>query len=137
MSKIWMIGACVMALSVAGAMAEGEVKAEKKAPAPKPELKELTLEGVVNKIENKKKDGTVTTALKLVMDDGSNVMLPKGKPGKDSPAASLESAIGLRVKVVGMGFEMEKKGKKVYGLRTITSAAKVEVPAAAAAAPTN
>ncbi len=137
MSKTWMIGACVVALSVAGALAEGDVKPEKKATAVKAQPKEMNLEGVINKIEHKKKDGTVFITLKLLLDDGTEVSLPKAKPGVESPAAKLESAIGLRVRIVGTGYEMEKKGKKICGFSTIKSAEKVEVPAAAAAAPTN
>jgi len=147
MSKIWMIGASLMAFSVAGALAEAETKQEAaplapakqelKALKPKSELKELSLEGVIHKIETKRKNGTVSTALKLVTDDGAVVMLPNDKPGKNDPAGGLESSVGLRVKIVGMGYESEKNGKKRCGLKTIKSVQKVEVPALPASAPTN
>lgn len=134
MNKIWMIGACVVALSVAGARAEGDVNPEKNPPASKPQLKELNLEGVIHKIEHKKQNGSVVITLRLVLDDGTLVSLPKGK---GALTANLESAIGLRVRIVGTGFEMEKNGKKRAGFQTIKSAEKVDVPAAAAATPAN
>jgi hypothetical protein len=142
MSKLWMIGVGVMALSVAGAIAQGEAKQEQ-APAdkprherkermPKPELKELSMEGVLQKIEQKKKDGTVATSLKLVTDDGTEVMLPKKAGGKDAPAIDMDSQVGSRVKVVGMGSESDKGGKKRCFLKSIKSMEKV-VPVAAPA----
>jgi hypothetical protein len=148
MSKLWMIGIGVMALSVAGAMAEGEAKQEapavdkpkheRKAEQVKAELKELSLEGVIQKIEHKRKDGQIATSLTLLTDDGTKVMLPKAGTGKAVPAVDLENMVGARVKIVGMGYEMERGGKKRCAIKTIKSFEKVvpvtaPVPAPAAA----
>ena len=145
MRKLWMIGAGIVSLSVAGALAQGDatqvapggdnVKHARHAEGPKPEMKELTLTGTVQKVEHKKKDGTVFTAFKLVTVDGIDVMLSKNPAAKNgAPAIDLESLVGSNVKIVGMGFEMDHNGKKMYHLNSITSAEKVGMPVAPAAA---
>jgi hypothetical protein len=130
MKKLWMIGAGVIALSISGVKAEDQAKpeapvvTEEKVRHAKPELKELTIEGVLQKSEHKKKDGTLSPLITLVTDDGAQVWLPK-----NGPEANLESLIGSRVKVVGTGYEMDRGGKKRIGLKSIKSVEKVVVPA--------
>jgi hypothetical protein len=146
MKKLWVIGASIVALSVGSALAEGDAgappvkKAKHEKPAaaadqPKPELKELTLTGTIQKIECKKKDGTVENVLKLVTTDGAEVMLPKTVKGKDGvPAVNLEELAGSNVRVVGMGYEQEKGGKRRCQLKEIKTVEKVGAPVAPAPA---
>lgn len=135
MKKTWLIGMGVVALAVGTALAEGEapavpkdkeVKKEAKAPAVKPELKDITVIGVVEKATDKK--GGESFLLKT--GDGVKVRLPKGKNTPD-----YASLLGATVKIAGKGYEMEKNGKKHCVLKTITSADKVEAPAQPAANP--
>lgn len=149
MQKLWIVGAGVVALSVAVAFAQddaGKAKHEKKADAPKAEkkvgeakpkaeapkveMKEMTVEGMLSKVEGKDKEGKPTTSLKMVTDDGTAVALPRMKAG-DAAAPNLENYAGSRVKIVGMGTEREAKGKKSILLKSIKTIEKVGAPAAA------
>jgi hypothetical protein len=151
MHKLWMIGVGVISLSVACAVAQDDAakaknekkadapKVEKKAgeakvkaDAPKVEMKEMTVEGMLSKVEGKDKEGKPTTTLKMVTDDGTAVALPRMKAG-DAAAVNLENHAGSRVKIIGMGTEREAKGKKSILLKSIKTIEKVGAPAAAPA----
>ncbi len=105
---------------------------QKVEPKAKPELKEITVTGAVSQQEKKNKKGETMTVFVLTSDDGTVVNLPKTGKGKGgAPAFKLEDYVGAKVKVVGMGFERENKGKKMVGLQKITTIDKVaEVPPA-------
>ncbi len=123
MKKTWWIGMSVLALSIGTALAEGDatasepVKKEVAAPAVKPELKDITAVGVVEKVTTKKGDDVFI----LKTEDGARIRLPKGKNAPDCA-----SMVGSKVKISGKGFEMEKKGKKQCVIRSISSIEKVE-----------
>lgn len=152
MQKVWTIGVGVITLSVAVALAQGDAagkvkhekkaegakvekkaegaKAEQKADKPKVELKEMTVEGMLTKVEGKGKDGAPVVSYKMATDAGVDVALPRVKAGEAS-AVNFENFAGSRVKIVGMGAEGESKGKKRIMLKSIKTIEKV----AAAAAP--
>lgn len=133
MKKALVMGMGMLVLSMAMAQAEGNAPAATKAPeakkeaAPvvKPELKDLTLVGTVEKKGSPKGDMYF-----LVMEDGTRARLPKGNDAPDFAAL-----VGAKVKVVGKGFELEKNGRKRIGLKSVTSTEKVADAPAAPAAP--
>ena len=143
MKKLLCLSAGIVAMSVFCATAEqaappaapdaagaAAVKAE---PSAKPEVKEITVTGTISQQEMKNKKGETITGFTLKSDDGTTVRLPKsGKAG--APAFKLEDYVGAKVKVTGMGYEREHKGKKMIGLQKITAIDKVvDAPAAAPA----
>lgn len=128
--KTWWIAGLIAAVITAttACAKDDEVKSlkhERKISAdPGADVKEYTLTGIVRNIEKKKKDGTVMMSwFVLVTEDGSEIHLPKG---------SVESMVGSKIKVTGMGCAVEKKGKNAMILKTITSIEKIgEVSGAA------
>lgn len=81
-------------------------------------LKEMTLTGVVTKLQNMKKDGTpFMTWFTLTTEDGVATHLPKGK---------IEEFVGMRVRLVGMGFDTVKRGKPARTIESITSIEKLD-----------
>jgi hypothetical protein len=149
MKKLLCLSAGIVALSVFCATAEevapppvpdatasNAVKAEQKSiTMSKPVLKEVTVTGTISQQEMKNKKGETVTMFIMKSDDGSTVRLPRsGKP--DSPTAfKLEDYVGAKVKITGMGYEREHKGKTMIGLQKIMTIDKVvDSPAAAPAA---
>lgn len=119
MKKLAVIGALVMAVAVVngGEKAKGKEAANGEKEAVAAPAIELTLSGKVEKVEKKKKDGTVfMTWYRLVGDDGVTTHLPKGK---------VEEYVGEKVKVTGMGSETKKKDKVERKLETIASIEKI------------
>ncbi len=133
MKKTWLIGVGVLTLAIGTAMAEGDAAAEPKAspkkeagaPAAKPELKDITVTGVIESVALK--EGKSGFGVKG--DNGEVARLPRGKGTPDYAAL-----VGVKVKVTGKGYEREKAGKKHYLLKSVTSVDKVpEAPAQPAA----
>lgn len=140
MKKLLCVSASVVAMAVfcataeeaapvadAAAPAVEKPKKEHKADMPKPELKEITVSGTVAKSEGQDKKGNPLVGFTLTTDDGTVVKLPKpAKPAKGAaPALNLADYVGAKVKVTGMGYEKEAKGKKVIGLQKITNIEKL------------
>lgn len=126
MRKLCMV-ACMMAMVAATtACAKDEpakdAKCEKKAKVEQTaDLKELTLSGTVQKVEKRKKDGTTMMSWFVLVDEsGRQIHLPKGKADEYE---------GAKVKVTGMGFISEKKGKELPVLKTLDKVEKIEDPA--------
>jgi hypothetical protein len=110
------LAVAVAATEIRAAEDTGAAKPAQKSPAP--ELKEMTLTGVVEKVENKKKDGSpMMTWFTLTGEDGIVAHLPKGK---------VEEFVGMKVKLVGMGFDTTKRGKPARTIETIKSIQKAE-----------
>lgn len=124
MKKLLAIMAGLVAVSVACAVAEeGAKEAKKAAKREAPPAKEITLTGTIAKVE---KEGKAVYTLKT--DDGVLVKIPP------AAAEKVKDLVDAKVKVVGTGMEMEKNGKKMIALKTITSVEKVAAEAAAPAA---
>ena len=124
MKKVLLICLTVTAVIIAGSMtakaAEHKHHAAQKAEAA-PVLQELTVVGTVEKIEEKKQNGTGTkTVFKLTDADGTEVYLPRGQ---------IEQYVGKKVKVTGKGSVAGNLGTHI---KTIT---KIELADAAPAAP--
>lgn len=132
MKKVWLVGAIVITLSMAGAMAkdatEPAAKADKKGAATR-ELttEEMTITGTIDKMEKKKKDGTpMMTWFRLIDEDCREVRVPKGE---------VEKYVGCKVKVTGQGYTLDKKGKTMRAFKTITNIEKLADAPAAPSAP--
>lgn len=123
MTRWWMTVLVVAVTSGAAVYAKNDdaeaPKCERKVQnASAVDIKECTITGTVRNIEKKKKDGTVMMSwFVLVTEDGSEVHLPKGKA---------DSMAGSRVKLVGTGYTVQKKGKDTIVLKTITSVEKLD-----------
>ena len=121
MKKVYWIALAILASAATVTMAEeAAAPAPKEAAKPEKELvtQDMTSVGTVTKHENKKKDGTpMMTWFNLVDEEGKEVRLPKGK---------VEEFDGVKVKITGTGYTMEKKGKTVRAFKTITTIEKVE-----------
>ena len=130
MKKVCLAGLVVLALTITGmaATANGDKAAQKEKQTGKElNLQEMTITGTVDKMEKKKKDGTpMMTWFRLIDEDCKEIKVPKGK---------VEEFVGCKVKVTGMGYSIEKKGKTMRAFKTITNIEKIEGPAAAAPAP--
>ena len=118
MKKVCLVGIMAMGMAMTTAMAKDEAceatKHEKKAQiVQNAEEKEMTLTGTVQKIEKKKKDGSVMMAWYVLVDDqGKEIHLPKDKA---------EGFEGAKVKVTGMGYTTGKEGKEKTILKTLTT----------------
>lgn len=109
-----MIKKYVVALAVLTMTLTGMAAGDKTAPAT---LQDMTVIGTVTKMEKLKKDGTpMMTWFRLVDDDGHEIRIPKGK---------IEEFAGTKVKVIGKGQTIEKKGKSIKAIETITSIEKL------------
>jgi len=132
MKKVLAVVAGIVAMSVACAVAQDAPKTEKKhakaGGGDMPAAKEMTLTGTISKIEHKNKAGESMALFVLKTDDGTEVRLPK------DAEAQVKDLVDAQVKVVGMGWEREHNGKKMVGLKTITSVEKIAAGAAAPAA---
>ena len=111
-----------MALAATTACAKDEPAApkhEKKAKVEQEnDLKPLTLSGTVQKVEKKKKDGTVMMTWFVLVDAaGNDIHLPKCKADEYE---------GMKVKVSGSGYISERKGQEVPVLKAIDSIEKIE-----------
>lgn len=142
MKKMLWLGIGIVGMSVASIQAE-EAKAEAAAPAvpavpaapavekkhaPKPELKDLTVVGKIEKSEQtNKKTGVVVPVYKLVTAEGVSYNLNISKK-KNSPTANVADLVGSTVKIVGKGVE----GKRNM-IAVVTSLDKVDAAAAPAA----
>ena len=129
MKKVCVAGLMILALAVNGMAATDKadkvVAKEKKADR-ELNLQEMTITGTVDKMEKKKKDGTpMMTWFRLIDEDCKEIKVPKGK---------IEEFVGCKVKVTGMGYTIEKKGKTMRAFKTITNVEKIEGPSAAAPA---
>ena len=116
----------VLALGLTGACAKDtsdhKAKNDKKAEQ-ELAVQEMTATGTVTKNEKLKKDGTpMMTWFRLVEENGAEIRLPKGE---------IEGHVGQKVKVTGMGYTTEKKGKTVRAFKTITAIEKLDAPAVA------
>lgn len=141
MKKLLVIGASVAAMMAGVAIAEEAApaapavpavpaKVEKKAPAAP--MVDLTVNGVLEKVEHKKKDGTSKAAYQIKGDDGSITKL-QGKVSvkKGEPAVDLEALVGAKVTVVGKGREVtNKQGIKMRMIGKIDSITKIPAPPA-------
>jgi len=119
MKKILSICLMVMMVTAVGSMA-----AEKKHSVAKTDkivtLQNLTVEGVVEKVEKKKETGPDPKfEYKLTEEDGTVVFLPKGEMG-------LDQYVGKKVTVTGQDSNSEKKGKKIKMFKTITKIEKAD-----------
>jgi hypothetical protein len=144
MKKLLCLSAGIVAMTVFCATAEqaapppvpgteGTAAVKAEAPA-KPELKEMTLTGTISQKEITNKKGEAKTMFILTSEDGTIVNLTVKAKGKDGAAIQMADFVGAKAKVVGMGYEKERKGKKTVGLAKITSIEKVaDAPAAAPA----
>ena len=142
MKKLLYVSAGVLALSIFCARADdvapgaAPAKTEPKAvvpPAPKPEMKEMTLTGTIIKQEIKGKKDQVVVAYSLTTGEGVTIKLPTAKSSLKS-----EDFVGSKVKLTGMGTEKEgHDGKKVTSIQKITNIVKAveAAPAAPAAVP--
>lgn len=124
MKKVYSIALAVLALTIAGAVAEEAAHADKTPAKHEKEqaTQDMTAIGTVTKHENKKKDGsTLMTWYTLTDEEGKEVHLPKEKAGE---------FVGVRVKVTGTGYITEKKGKTVRTFKTVATIEKADAPAA-------
>jgi hypothetical protein len=131
MKKILVIGASVAAMMAGMAIAEeaapaaqaAPVKVEKKTPAAPVDL---TVSGILEKVEHKKKDGTATWVYQIKGEDGSITRL-QGKGKKGDSAVEWDSWVGAKVTVVGKGRELtNKQGVKMRMIRKIVSITKAD-----------
>jgi len=126
MKKLCMIGLVAMAMTLTGAQAKdeamGTAKQEKEAKTEQDaNLQEVTLTGTVEKVEKKKKDGSVMMAWFVLVDEaGKQIHLPKGK---------VDEFLGSKVRITGMGIVSQKKGKEVVSLKSVISVDKIEATA--------
>jgi len=118
MLRLCLAGLLVMAVATAHGSEQG-----KESDAGKAEAKmaaagtEMTLTGTVEKMERKKKDGTVfMTWFQLSGDDGVVTRLPKEKAAE---------YVGMKVRIVGIGEETRKKDKTARRIEAIQSIEKV------------
>ncbi len=120
MLRLCLAGLLVMAVATAHGSEQGkEPEAGKgaKGVAVAPAGKEMTLTGTVEKMERKKKDGTVfMTWFQLSGDDGVVTRLPKEKAAE---------YVGMKVRIVGIGEETRKKDKTARRIEAIQSIEKV------------
>jgi len=119
MKKVLTICLMVMMVTMGGSIA-----AEKKHSVAKTDkivtLQNMTVEGVVEKVEKKKETGPDPKfEFKLTEEDGTVVFLPKGEIG-------LDQYVGKKVTVTGQGSNSEKKGKKSRMFKTITKIEKAD-----------
>jgi len=123
MKKVCLVGLMAVAVTMTTAMAgekAGEApKHEKKAAVEKnTDDKEMTITGTVQKIEKKKKDGSVMMAWFVLVDEnGKEIHLPKDK------AVEFD---GSKVKVTGMGHTSGKDGKGKTILTAVTAIEKLD-----------
>ena len=128
MMKLWMIGMMAFAMTITAAQAKEEAAADaKQAKKSKTEqdttLQEMTLTGTVQKVEKKKKDGTIMMTWFILIDaEGNEMHLPKGK---------VDEFEGSMVKITGTGIVNQKKGKEIHILKTVDKVEKLDTPAAA------
>jgi len=126
MKKQLVIGFVAVVMTLTGAQAkdemEGNAKHEKEAKIEQDaNLKEVTLSGTIEKVEKRKKDGSVMmTWFVLVDESGKQIHLPKGK---------VEEFEGSKVRLTGMGVVNQKKGKDVVSLKSVITIDKIEAPA--------
>ena len=134
MKKLLYVSASVVALSIfcaraddAPAAAPAPAKKDHAAvpPAPKSEMKEMTLTGTISKQETKKegkdKKDVVITVYSLACDDGTTVKLPTAKT-----TLKIEDFVGMKVKLTGVGADKTgHDGKKATFLQKITNIEKV------------
>jgi DNA polymerase III alpha subunit len=129
MKKQLVIGLVAVAMTLTGAQAKdemnGNAKHEKDTKIEQDaNLKEVTLSGTIEKVEKRKKDGSVMmTWFVLVDESGKQIHLPKGK---------VEEFEGSKVRVTGMGVVHQKKGKEVVSIKSVTTIDKIEVAVAPA-----
>ena len=126
MRKVCLAGvmAAAVALSACGKEEAEAPKPDKKARTEQQavDLKEMTLTGTVQKVEKKKKDGTVMMSWFVLVDEsGAEIHLPKGKADEFD---------GAKVKITGMGYVSKKKDKELPVLKTIEKIEKLEAAAA-------
>ena len=120
--KLWMIGMMAFAMTITAAQAKEEAAADAK-QAKKSKTEQDTLTGTVQKVEKKKKDGTIMMTWFILIDaEGNEMHLPKGK---------VDEFEGSRVKITGTGIVNQKKGKEIHILKTVDKVEKLDNPAAA------
>lgn len=137
MKKLLLIGLGIVGLSIVGVQAE-EAAAPAATPAPKiekkrsprPELKDLTVVGTLEKTEKQNKDGKSITRYTITGENGAtyNLRVP---PRKDLPGSNIPELVGTKVKIVGKGQE----GKHNV-IAVISSIEKIDAAAPAAPAAT-
>jgi hypothetical protein len=121
MKKLWLVGVGALVMAVTAVYA-GEKGKDKPAEQADKEMAavagtEMTVTGIVEKMERKKKDGTpFMTWFQLTGEDGVITHLPKGK---------VEDYVGMKVTITGTGEETRKRNKTARKLETITSIEKV------------
>jgi len=122
LSMTGLVGLTALAMSLGCVQAKDEAKQEASAKTEQEaNLKELTLTGTVEKVEKKKKDGSVMMTWFVLTDDaGRQIHLPKGK---------VEEFAGCKVRITGMGVESQKKGKDTVSLKNVISIDKIEIGA--------
>lgn len=136
MKRIVLIGIGIAVLSAAGIQAEEVVtpaatptpKVERKKP-PRPELKDITVVGTIEKIEKQNKDGKSIVRYSVTGENDSAYSL-RVPPRKDLPGATIPELVGCKVKITGKGQE----GKHNV-IVVISSIEKIDAAPAAAATP--
>ena len=114
----WVVAGALAAAVMGTPVRAADMSAAKPTTKTTPTLKEMTLIGTVDKVENKKKDGSpMMTWYTLTGDDGIVAHLPKGK---------VEEFVGSKVKLVGMGYDTVKHGKPAKTIESISSIEKVD-----------
>ena len=141
MKKSVVVMASVLALSVIGARAEqtGDTNA---APhkgghgMERPAAQQITVTGTLSKNAwTNNTTGKTMVGYVLTDSEGNKVrIMGRRGPGEQTGVASkLEPFVNAKVKIVGMGFQMERDGKKTTHIREVISVEKVEEQPAAPA----
>ena len=124
-----LVGAGMVAVSVR-AGDEGAKPAVEKEKAPKPELQDVSVTGIISKVEEKKGEKSV---VKYVLTDaqGQKMTLQNSKEG-----VNLDEYLDVSVKVTGKGLMTKKNDKEVVVIKKVLSVEKAaDAGAAAPAAP--
>lgn len=88
-------------------------------------LKEITLTGIITKVEKKRGEKTTVTYV-LTDEAGTKVTLPKPEaPEEGEEAINLDEYVDAKVKLVGKGTERVRGKKKTIRLSRIVSIEKV------------
>ena len=100
-------------------------------PAVPEELKEFTLTGKISREQTQNKKGEAVTKYYLEDVTGIKIGLPtpqakKGKKGQIlEPAINLDDYVDASVKLIGKGKQIDRKGKSVIQIHSITSVEKI------------
>lgn len=94
-------------------------------PEKKTELKDITLTGIITKVEKKTEEKTTVTYV-LTDEKGNKINLPKPKVIGVEKAINLDDYVDAKVKLVGKGMETQRGGeRKIVTIIKIVSVEKV------------